>query len=160
MIDVETETQCYVRYQKATEVMDMSALPTFIGGRIPKDVSNARVSVEFGTGKDGDSDAANAIKTTWRKNPTKVTMVTHNGYQFYRYGSVLRVLASKDIIDADQGIDGGLPKIKFVERGLDVNSSGKEYKLYVYPKDVSSNLTILCTLKENLVLDMMFPDTL
>jgi hypothetical protein len=101
MIDVATESLCYNIYRSAgKKTMDMSGLPKYANGLIPQDVSDSRVNVSFGA----------STVPEFKKQTTKINTVTIGGYQFYRIGSVIRVLASKDTIDADQGLDGGLPR--------------------------------------------------
>ena len=129
MIDVAEESLLYNLYRAAAaKTIDMSGLPKYANDLIPQDVSDSRVNVSF--------------PNNFKKVTTKINIVTVGGYQFYRIGSVIRVLASKDTIDADQGLDGGLPEITFKSRGDKTGICDKSYKVYVYPKDSSSNLHI------------------
>jgi hypothetical protein len=135
MIDVEHESTFYNLYRQAgSKALDMSGLPTYANNLIPQDVSEARVGVSFGSHAAAEAD--------FKKLTTKLNIVTAGGYQFYRIGSVIRVLAEKENIDADQGLDGGLPEIVFKTRGDKLGACDKSYKLYVYPKDSSSAMSI------------------
>ena len=123
VIDIETEMDLATRWSRPNGAVDLSALPRFPNNVIPTEVANNRKDL---------------IKTI----NCDLNTLTVGGYQFYRIGGVIRVIANKDDLDADAGIDGGLPEITFKTRGDTDGSCDKSYKLYVYPKDISSNLRI------------------